>query len=106
MTNAECRKGQTVVIREGEGVRGLYLTADFPGWGDPDHENHLAPLADVAGMTATVTSVNSHGNAPHTRYTLRLANGGRIIDAVPGNDFDWTPWAVTHGREFYAAATA
>lgn len=82
------RKGKTVVIREG--ARGMYLTADFPGWGAPDYEDHLAPRADVAGMTATVTSVNSHGSAPYTRYTLRLANGGRIIDAVPSNDFDWT----------------
>ena len=31
MTNTEYRKGQIVVIREG--ASGMYLTADFPGWG-------------------------------------------------------------------------
>lgn len=82
------RKGDHVVIREG--VRGNYLDAQFPGWGQPDAHDHLIPMESVAGMTGVVISVNSNGSNPWTRYSLRLANGGHVIDAVPGVDFDWS----------------
>lgn len=81
------RRGATVTIREG--VRGNFLAASFPGWGEPDAYDHLVPLASVAGMSGTVRSVNSHGSNPWTRYTIKLANGGTVIDGVPGVDFDW-----------------
>lgn len=81
------RKGSRIVVREG--VRGNYLDAQFPGWGQPDAYDHLLPIASIAGMTGVVSSVNSHGSNPWTRYSIRLANGGLIIDGVPGVDFDW-----------------
>lgn len=81
------RKGQSVVIREN--VRGNYLSADFPGWGADNYDEHLLPIASIAGMRGVVTTVNSHGSNPWTRYCILLENGGRIIDGVPGDDFDW-----------------
>lgn len=88
MTNVnDFRKGATVVVREE--VRGNYLDVNFPGWGDAGAYDHLIPMTSVAGMAGTVTSVNSHGSNPWTRYSILLANGGRVIDGVPGTDFDW-----------------
>lgn len=81
------RKGAPVVIREG--VRGNYLSKDFPGWGESDAYDHLVPMAEAAGLEGVVTSVNSHGSNPWTRYSIRLTNGGFVIDGVPGVDFDW-----------------
>lgn len=80
-------KGAAVVVREA--VRGNYLAEDFPGWGAPNYEDFLVPLTEAAGLSGIVTSVNSHGSNPWTRYSIRLENGGYIIDGVPGNDFDW-----------------
>lgn len=85
MTTTGISKGQQVTILPD--ARGNYLDADFPGWGQPDAYDHLRPIAEVAGMTATVTSISSHGSNPWTRYNLLLANGGRIIDAVPCAEF-------------------
>lgn len=80
-------KGAAVVVREG--VRGNYLAADFPGWGADNYEDFLVPMAEAAGLSGIVTSVNSHGSNPWTRYSITLENGGHVIDGVPGNDFDW-----------------
>lgn len=81
------RQGHQVVVRAD--ARGNYLSADFPGWGAENYADHLIPIASAAGMTGTVTSVNSHGSNPWTRYSVRLADGGHMIDGVPGVDFDW-----------------
>lgn len=85
MTTTGITKGQQVTILPD--APGNYLDADFPGWGAEGYREHLRPIAEVAGMTATVTSISSHGSNPWTRYNLLLANGGRIIDAVPCNEF-------------------
>lgn len=80
-------KGARVVLRHG--LRGNYLDRDFPGWGEPDAYDHLIPLDTVGGMEGVVTSVNSHGSNPWTRYTILLDNGGRLIDGIADSDFDW-----------------
>lgn len=81
------RKGSRVVIRKA--ARGNFLAKDFPGWGADNYADFLIPCFSVAGMRGTVTSVNSHGSAPYTRYSIKLDNGGHIIDGIPGEHFDW-----------------
>lgn len=80
-------EGRKIVIRAD--ARPNYLTWDFPGWGDPNYTAHLQPLASIAGTVGVVTSVESHGSNPWTRYSVRLANGGSASGLVPGEDFDW-----------------
>jgi hypothetical protein len=87
--------GRSVTIRSD--ARGNYLAADFPGWGAEDYADHLVPTSSAAGTTGKVISVNSHGSNPWTRYSIRMHDGGHLVDGVPGDDFDWTP-APTAGN--------
>jgi hypothetical protein len=57
------------------------LLASFPGWGAADYADHLAPIA--RGSWAVITSVQSHGSAPYTRYSVRFADGSRAHDVFP-----------------------
>lgn len=68
---------------------GNYLTVGFPGGSEANVDDFLEPIADVAGMEAEVTAVVSHGSYPYTRYSLQLANGGHVTDAMEGLDFCW-----------------
>jgi hypothetical protein len=61
---------------------------DFPGWGQPGDTESLLPIP--AGLAGTVTSVESHGAAPHTRYAVRFTDGSRAAGLVAGQDFEFT----------------
>lgn len=78
------RKGQAVVSLE---TRMMRLPLDFPGWGLPNSADYL--LATPAGLEGKVTFVSSHGSNPWTRYSISFKDGSRLIDAVPGVDFNW-----------------
>lgn len=82
----EHHKGRRVVVREG--VKRNYLPADFPGWGAPDALERLAPMADIAGMVGVISSVESHGSNPWTRYSVTFGNGGSASGLILGEDID------------------
>jgi len=63
------------------------LAADFPGWGSPDYAKFLIPM--IGGLAGVITDVESHGNAPHTRYCVRFDDGSRASGVVLGVDFTW-----------------
>jgi hypothetical protein len=80
----EAHKGRTVrALATGHKCTG----PDFPGWGDPDYAAHLRPIAE--GVTGTITSVESHGAAPYTRYTVAFADGTRASGLVLGTDVEF-----------------
>lgn len=80
------RKGELVIISETATKN--YRTANFPGWEDLEAAKaELKPL--VAGMMGVVTSVESHGSNPWTRYSVEFANGGHASGLVAGLDFRW-----------------
>jgi hypothetical protein len=83
------RRGATVRIRED--APGNYFPTDFPGWGTPNAADHLRPMTERAGQLATVTSVESHGSNPWTRYSIRFADGAHTGGTIPGVEFDWAP---------------
>lgn len=78
------RKGARVISRETTRRR---LAADFPGWGAANYEAHLLPL--TGGLLGTVTSVESHGSNPWTRYSVRFDDGTSASGLVDGADFDF-----------------
>lgn len=78
------RKGQRVVSIASRRNR---LAADFPGWGAADAYDFLVPM--TAGLVGTVTSVESHGSNPWTRYVVEFDDGTRGIGLVDGEDFFW-----------------
>lgn len=58
------------------------LTADFPGYGKGiDLEPFYRPI--VVGMTGVITSVESHGMNPWTRYSIKFDNGTRTSGFDP-----------------------
>ena len=59
--------------------------ANFPGWGAPDAATTL--LAIPEGLAGVITSVESHGSAPYTRYTVRFADGTRAAGLCIDADF-------------------
>jgi hypothetical protein len=75
----EHRTGQRVITLACKHRR---LAVNFPGWGAPDYADYLLPIP--AGLTGTVTAVESHGSNPWTRYTVKLDDGTRIIGAIEG----------------------
>ncbi len=80
----ELRTGTKVRTREGVTVR--RFAADFPGWGAENYRDFL--IETPAGLTGMITSVNSHGSKPWTRYSIRLDDGSYLSDVIPGRDFD------------------
>lgn len=78
------RKGQAIVALETNHRR---LAADFPGWGATNYADFLLPIP--AGLAGTVTSVESHGSNPWTRYTVRFEDGTSASGLVAGDDFRW-----------------
>jgi hypothetical protein len=82
-----------------EGHKGLRVRAlatghrcwgpDFPGWGDPDAAARLRPIE--AGQLGVITSVESHGAAPYTRYTVAFENGTRASGLCLGDDIEFAP---------------
>jgi len=59
--------------------------ADFPGWGTPGAAASLLPIPP--GMTGLIRSVNSHGMAPYTRYSVLFPDGTHAADLILGADF-------------------
>ncbi len=48
------------------------------------------PLAEVpVGTVGVVTSVESHGSNPWTRYVVEYPGGARGAGLVPDRDFEW-----------------
>lgn len=77
-------KGRGIVSME---TRTRRLSQDFPGWGAPDYREHLLPIP--AGLTGVVTTVESHGSNPWTRYTVMFDDGTRASGLCLGTDFTW-----------------
>jgi hypothetical protein len=61
--------------------QGNVLAADFPGWGADNYADFLVPME--AGLTGTITNVESHGMNPWTRYTVAFDNGTRTFGLDP-----------------------
>lgn len=80
------RKGATVRLT-GTG-RNRRLAPDFPGWGAPDYADYFIDTPD-AGLTGTVTSVESHGMNPWTRYSVRFSDGTSASGLVEGKDIEF-----------------
>lgn len=74
-------KGKTVIGLNTDHRR---LAVDFPGWGADNYADFLLPITD--DLTGTVTDVESHGNAPYTRYGVRFTDGTRAHGLVNGED--------------------
>lgn len=60
---------------------------DFPGWDAPDAADHL--LEAEPGLTGTITSVESHGSNPWTRYSVRFDDGSHTAGLVLGTDIEF-----------------
>ena len=72
-------------IKTTANVQMLRLVVDFPGWGAPNYADHLLPIpGDLLG---TVTTIESHGIAPFTRYTVKFDDGTRSSGMTYGKDF-------------------
>ena len=69
------------------GAKHRRFAADFPGWDVPDHASYLLPI--TAGMTGVVTQVESHGIAPHTRYSVKFPDGSHASGLVLGQDISF-----------------
>lgn len=54
---------------------------DFPGWGADNYADFLLPIE--VGMTGVITSVESHGINPWTRYSIRFDDGTTTHGIVP-----------------------
>lgn len=77
-------KGREVVALE---TRHRRLAVDFPGWGADNYRDFLLPIP--AGLTGVVTTVESHGSNPWTRYTVRFDDGTRASGLCLCTDFTW-----------------
>lgn len=60
-----------------------FLAPDFPGWGADNYADFFLDLP--AGVEATVTSIESHGSNPWTRYCIRTADGARTMGVFPAH---------------------
>ena len=65
------------------------LAVNFPGWGDPNYANYL--MSVPAGLIGEVTSVESHGSNPWTRYSVRFTDGTTASGMCLGTDIDPAP---------------
>ena len=77
------KKNQKVTLT-GKG-RTRRLAADFPGWGDPNYGDYFVD-DNAAGLAGVITAVESHGNAPYTRYNVRFEDGTRASGLAPHTD--------------------
>lgn len=57
---------------------------DFPGWGAANAADTLLPIP--AGLTGVITSVESHGIAPYTRYCVKFPDGTHTSGLALGTD--------------------
>jgi hypothetical protein len=73
-----------MIVRVLPTFHGRVRTADFPGWDAEDYEAFL--VAPVVGMYGTVDHVESHGQAPFTRYSVKFDDGTRSSGLVAGRD--------------------
>ena len=78
--------------RKGMKVRGLDTrhrrrAVDFPGWGADNYADFLLPIPQ--GLTGTVTSVESHGSNPWTRYSVRFDDGTAASGLAEGTDIEF-----------------
>ena len=64
------------------------LLDGFPGWGSDEAFDYCGEVA--GGLEGVIQSVNSHGMAPYTRYSIKWETGDRTIDGTPGNEFSWS----------------
>lgn len=62
------------------------IPADFPGWDAADAADRLLPIP--AGLTGVITSVESHGSHPYTRYAVRFGDGSHAPGLVLGEDIE------------------
>jgi len=69
------------------------LAVDFPGWGAPNYADFLVPILE--GAHGVVTSVESHGSNPWTRYTIRFADGTRASGLCLGSDIEFASSLVS-----------
>jgi hypothetical protein len=58
--------------------------AGFPGWGAVNYAEFLLPISE--GLRGAVTSVESHGSAPFTRYGVRFEDGSAASGLELGRD--------------------
>lgn len=77
----EHHTGRRVIIANTiSGKRGF-----APGWPGWEAANRLDFMPVIeAGWVGTITNVESHGAAPHTRYTVLFENGVRANGILPG----------------------
>lgn len=85
--------GERVVMLD---TRTRAIPANFPGWGHPQAASFLQAIPE--GATGTVRAVESHGAAPHTRYTVRYDDGSRAAGLAWGVDFLFVSGAREAGR--------
>lgn len=55
--------------------------ADFPGWDAPNYADFF--VDHPAGVTGTITHIESHGSNPWTRYSVLYADGSRGSGVYP-----------------------
>jgi hypothetical protein len=60
---------------------------DFPGWGAPDAADWLRPI--TPGAPGVIVTVDSHGQPPYTRYSVRFGDGTHTSGLVFGQDFEF-----------------
>jgi len=58
-----------------------FLAPDFPGYGAENYGDFILELAP--GLAGQITYVESHGNAPHTRFTITTPDGYRTSGVRP-----------------------
>lgn len=73
-------KGRRVVLIRTRRV----LHQDFPGWGADNYADFLVDRDP--GLEGVITSVESHGSNPWTRYTVRFDDGTRASGLAPDKD--------------------
>jgi len=64
------------------------LAADFPGWGAEDYADYFIDTLPEGGLAGTITSVESHGSNPWTRYSVRFEDGTTASGLVAGKDIE------------------
>lgn len=74
-------RGTKIEVASRGAHMGNRLAVDFPGWGADNYADFLIPLED--GLRGEITSVESHGAFPYTRYTVRFEDGTRASGLDP-----------------------
>lgn len=57
------------------------LAVNFPGWGAPNYADFFEDHS--TGQVGEVVGVESHGQNPWTRYTVRWIDGSRTSGVTP-----------------------